>query len=292
MIQAKCIQKFRDKNNHIYGYRLIDINGQTQDVQPQNLKQAIASGQIHVVNLTLTTDGRLIDTSEQQLKSKQLGPEPQSKCDSRIIKIVEELCNRCNYTLNRDDIDEDTVTINKNTGKIKTYVYIFINANNDVEIAVGAPEFNFEKTVNNTDAICKIDNLINNCKTPEELLKLATFIGSNLTDALQEHEIGNILEKLYSIYGLKDATDKLIQSRISKLIANKKQMSRQEIIDASARSGNYKYVDEDTDDSEIITEAIKAGLWFEAITSHAICGESAIYACKSGCYKQYKYDIK
>ena len=27
MIQAKCMQKFRDKNNHIYRYRLQDQQG-------------------------------------------------------------------------------------------------------------------------------------------------------------------------------------------------------------------------------------------------------------------------
>ena len=76
MIQAKCIQKFRDKNNNIYGYRLIDLNGQTQDVQAKNLKQSIANGTIHVVNLTLTSDGRLVDTTEKHLQNKSLGKEP------------------------------------------------------------------------------------------------------------------------------------------------------------------------------------------------------------------------
>ena len=32
MIQAKCIEKFRDNTGKIYGYRLQDINGQIQDV--------------------------------------------------------------------------------------------------------------------------------------------------------------------------------------------------------------------------------------------------------------------
>ncbi|MBO5387545.1 MAG: hypothetical protein J6A59_05320 [Lachnospiraceae bacterium] len=75
-IQAKCIEKFRDKQNRIYGYRLIDLNGQTQDVTSDNLKNAIANGRIHVVNLTLSKDGRLMDTSEKQLQSKSLGKAP------------------------------------------------------------------------------------------------------------------------------------------------------------------------------------------------------------------------
>ena len=54
MIQAKCIQKFRDDKGKIYGYRLVDLNGQTQDVTPDNLKRAIHNKQINVVNLTLT----------------------------------------------------------------------------------------------------------------------------------------------------------------------------------------------------------------------------------------------
>lgn len=204
--------------------------------------------------------------------------------------MQKELCNKCNYTLDTNRIDEDSVTINKKNDKIETYVYIELSTNNNIEITIGSDDFNFEKTVNSTDAVFKINSFIDNCKTPEELLKLATFIGNSLADGLPEYEIGNILEKLYSIYGLKEDTEKLIQSRISKLIEHKKQISRQEIIDASARSGDYKYIDKDTNDSEIITEAVKAGVWFEAITSSLSCGESAIYAYKSGCYKQYTYD--
>ena len=67
MIQAKCIQKFRDNNNHIYGYRLIDINGQTQNVYADRLKMAIKQNLIHVVNLRLTSDYRLVDTTEKIL---------------------------------------------------------------------------------------------------------------------------------------------------------------------------------------------------------------------------------
>ena len=76
MIQAKCIQKLRDNKGKIYGYRLIDINGKTQDVEPENLKKAIRNNQIHIVNLTLTSDNRLVDTTEKQLQTKVLGKAP------------------------------------------------------------------------------------------------------------------------------------------------------------------------------------------------------------------------
>lgn len=76
MIQVKCIQKFRDNQGRIYGYRLADVNQQTQDVTSENLKKAIKSGKINVVNLTLTSDNRLVDTSEKLLQNKSLGKAP------------------------------------------------------------------------------------------------------------------------------------------------------------------------------------------------------------------------
>ena len=99
MIQAKCIQKFRDKTGKIYGYRLIDLNGQTQDVRPENLKQAIKAKQINIINLTLTSDNRLIDTNEKQLKNANLGKAPVQKQSHEDIffeavgKIVDKFCN-------------------------------------------------------------------------------------------------------------------------------------------------------------------------------------------------------
>jgi hypothetical protein len=88
VIQAKCIQKFRDKQNRIYGYRLVDLNGHTQDVKPENLKAAIKNGEINVVNLTLTSDGRLMDTSEKQLQSKKLGEAPKKESSSEITPLA------------------------------------------------------------------------------------------------------------------------------------------------------------------------------------------------------------
>lgn len=75
MIQAKCIQKFRDNSGKIYGYRLQDINVQTQDVTPEDLKKAILNKQVDIINLTLTSDGRLVDRkAEKQLENKKIMP--------------------------------------------------------------------------------------------------------------------------------------------------------------------------------------------------------------------------
>ena len=73
MIQATCIQKFK-KNNKIYGYRLQDSQGRIQDIYADQLKQAIETKQIKVINLTLTSDNRLVDTTSNQQPTKSHEP--------------------------------------------------------------------------------------------------------------------------------------------------------------------------------------------------------------------------
>ena len=72
MITVKCIGKIRDKSGKIIGYRLQDINGQTQEASAESLKKAIKNKSIHIINLRLTSDNRLVNSSEKQLQSVAL----------------------------------------------------------------------------------------------------------------------------------------------------------------------------------------------------------------------------
>lgn len=57
-----CTAKLRDKNDKIVGYDLRNINtNQQQRVEPTVLKQFISNGNVNILNLQLTSDGRLID---------------------------------------------------------------------------------------------------------------------------------------------------------------------------------------------------------------------------------------
>lgn len=67
MITVKCIQKFRNKNNQITGYKLQDCTGAVKDVTPEQLKNAIRSNSVSVVNLKLTSDGKLIDSAKESI---------------------------------------------------------------------------------------------------------------------------------------------------------------------------------------------------------------------------------
>jgi hypothetical protein len=74
MIICKCVEKNRDKYGNILSYVLEDTNGKTMTIKSKELKNAIVKGVIGVLNLTLTSDNRLVDGAntklQQSLKKK------------------------------------------------------------------------------------------------------------------------------------------------------------------------------------------------------------------------------
>ena len=101
MIVCRCTHKFRDKNNNIKGYRLSDMNGQSIDLKPEQLKMAIFQKQLNVVNLKLTSDSRLIDCSEEtNIEALKLideynrTPEMLKQRYAKYIKIIEHINKR------------------------------------------------------------------------------------------------------------------------------------------------------------------------------------------------------
>lgn len=61
MIKCKSTDKLKDKQGRIIGYRLVDTNGKAMNIKSLALKEAIKLGQLEVINLTLTNNGRLIE---------------------------------------------------------------------------------------------------------------------------------------------------------------------------------------------------------------------------------------
>lgn len=109
--QLKCVDKFRNKNNKIIGYRLLDIYGKTHDMKADALKYAISKNLIRVTNLTLTSDNRLVNTQEKQLQSKQLGPEPQietgtSKMEEFMLQVAKTIFKKLRSNIEVEDIRE------------------------------------------------------------------------------------------------------------------------------------------------------------------------------------------
>lgn len=82
---CKYIDKLRDKNNRIKSYKLLNIKGETTEIDAEYLKQEIAAERLYVVNLTLTSDNRLVD--------KQLNYVPNARklaAKESAIKIIQK----------------------------------------------------------------------------------------------------------------------------------------------------------------------------------------------------------
>lgn len=65
MVKARCIQRFRNKNGAVYGYRIQDMNGQTMDVTPGQVRESILNNTIEYTNLIMKKDGKIIQVMEK-----------------------------------------------------------------------------------------------------------------------------------------------------------------------------------------------------------------------------------
>ena len=307
MIQAKCIQKFRDNNNKIYGYRLIDINGQTQDVKSDNLKKAIANKSIHVVNLTLTSDNRLVDTTEKQLQSKELGEKPVkrfTKKQETLMKIAKIIAKNFTYHIDESSIEDDRIQLHRKY-MFKTYITLTtaikreavqINDISDVfgykaketeipntyVIYVGSDEIPFEtdeiqfvadkdgisKMLNNLEKIIHLFTRVSGCN---DLLKLAFFIAYNNESDLPEANLNySLLEKIANTYNIDiNSVMNLIQERIDLILKYKSyiQELREKIIEESKHHNSSKLIDTEEEDKEYIDKLVNAAVCYVAITS-------------------------
>ena len=88
-----CYGKYRDKNNKIIGYELMDENGSTGHIGADELKRLIASNQIIVTNLKLTADNRLIDKIDDR----------NDKAFEKIKNHVKGICNYFGYPFNEEE---------------------------------------------------------------------------------------------------------------------------------------------------------------------------------------------
>ena len=84
-IMAECIDKVRDNNNQIILYVLKDTKGKKMSIKPDFLKQMIFKNKIDVINLTLTSDFRLVDKNQKPKKANTANTEIKQE----TVKITE-----------------------------------------------------------------------------------------------------------------------------------------------------------------------------------------------------------
>lgn len=307
MIQTKCIQKFRDKKGKIIGYRLQDLNGKTQDVASDNLKNAILKGDVHVVNLTLTSDGRLVDSSEKILKNtKVLGKAPIADKQIRLNKIAKYISEKCNYNIDEESLDDESITLNKNSN-IPTYVFICNVADEQYEISIGSNaqnlefEITFELIENDSslDMICtKINGInytIDSANDAKAVLKIFRLISENSGNLFGYMKM-QYLNNLCTIYNIDIAeVIKLLQERIHILLKKQEfiELLRADIVKASSHNYHYTLRDDEENDKELVDNILKAALCLRALLPNDnTIYESAVYFYQeSDIWKQLSYSL-
>ena len=124
MITVTCTEKLRDKNNRIVGYELQDCNGKKMRFTSEQVKQAVFLQQIRIVNLKLTSDGRLIDNTESAK------PDGQLKSDgNNQLALINKLKNMTCTQIMQLSIDDIAHIIEK-MSNIKLEEIPFINYEN------------------------------------------------------------------------------------------------------------------------------------------------------------------
>ena len=79
MLKGKVIRKYKDPNTDLLiGYTVQDLNtGKTMNVYKDQLKQAIKTGQVECINMTMTSDGRLIGKAyKEPVRHRAIKDEP------------------------------------------------------------------------------------------------------------------------------------------------------------------------------------------------------------------------
>jgi hypothetical protein len=129
-IKVTCLYKYRDNSGKIVGYKLQDIHGKIQDIEASSLKNMIASNQIEVNNLTLTSDGRLMTTTpkiqsltDYKPKKDFKGVEATKRAPSRkdpkhTFKEIDKLAEQAASLLATYKYNADIKTINKTDSHI------------------------------------------------------------------------------------------------------------------------------------------------------------------------------
>ena len=90
MVYAICIGK-RKENNVIVEYKLKDFSNKTIVIGSDELKDFIRNGKLIVVNLTLTSNNKLVDTGVKDLYSL--------KKKEKVVKSREENIDEINEKL-------------------------------------------------------------------------------------------------------------------------------------------------------------------------------------------------
>lgn len=183
MIICECTQKIRDRNK-IIGYKLRDDLGAEIKIDSETLKKYIKSGQIQVINLTLTSNNRLVDKAKEVPLSKVV--KWVDAMGTYIENNTKEDLKLKYVSLMDDDTDDvaaltglrefwvtDKICIDLCTDIMAYQIEFYINIIDSKGLS-SKQEYNLEKKINN-----KIKKKVNiNMNTPKE--EILNIVKSNV----------------------------------------------------------------------------------------------------------------
>lgn len=179
MIKTKCIKKIRDKNNRIVAYYIEDSKGKVLEFSSSKLKKAISNHTISVVNLTLTSDGRLVDTSDKVSDMKKSTSHLALVSNHGILNRNstprEEVSSMLTVYLNVNNAKEKIITINDAYFNSHVNEIDFYNAEiADIMMAIDGAVYKgngfYQSKYNNQ--VISMSNLSTGCKT---LINIVSF---------------------------------------------------------------------------------------------------------------------
>lgn len=121
-LDVKCIEKVRDKNNKITGYKLENLHSEeTYLWSPEILRKAIQDNKVNIINLKLSSNGRLIDVGnkEKTTENKEVTSKKSTPINAHYIDNTSlGLPNHYNTGENYDEVEEARRERKRNSGII------------------------------------------------------------------------------------------------------------------------------------------------------------------------------
>ena len=182
MVKCECVQKNRDNNGKIVSYVIVDKTGKGLQLTSDRLKEMIFCGQLDVINLTLTSDGRLVDKKTKideepvkvtKLDTKEEKPNTESELDRLVYTLYKELSLPIMYEeqvmdvvrtirqilkLNNPNITAKLHTISNNLYELTYKKYrILINATERlIKVHIGSDTISFRSSIEDIKQYFKI----------------------------------------------------------------------------------------------------------------------------------------
>jgi len=149
MVQAKCLEVVKVNNKYI-GYNLIDLEGNSVTMKTVELKKAILNGSLDVINLTIDSNGKIVEKEVTEGINHLVADGPKLVNGKKYKNNIKELCKYFEIEYIDADVSYDDDT--------EMYGYSFENDKVRVWFNVGIESTKIGLELDGIDMQCEFDN--------------------------------------------------------------------------------------------------------------------------------------